>query len=156
MLQKFYFRLKQTSELKKQVVKFTFIGGLAVLTDLLFYFIFLSILPEKIFNFISNEAVAKTFSFMCGTFVTYNLNKFWTWKQKDRSNTRYIKFLILYSISLLINVSLNSTFLYLFGLYQLSFKYFFAFICASGISAAFNFVGQKIWVFRKKFIVEEI
>lgn len=149
MLQKFYIRLKKTSELKKQLIKFTFIGGLAVLTDLLFYFIFLTILPEKSFNFVSNEALSKTLSFMCGTFVTYNLNKFWTWKEKKRSHIRYFKFLFLYSLSLVINVGLNSTFLYLFGLYEVDYKYFFAFIGASGFSAAFNFVGQKIWVFKK-------
>lgn len=156
MLQKFYFRLKETSELKKQLIKFTFIGGLAVLTDLLFYFVFLSLLPEKIFNFISNEAFAKSLSFLCGTLVTYNLNKFWTWKERNKSSSRYFKFLFLYALSLLINVGLNSAFLHLFGLYEISFKYFFAFICASALSAAFNFVGQKIWVFRKKLVVEEI
>lgn len=150
MFQKFYIRLKKTSDLKKQLIKFTFIGGLAVLTDLLFYFVFLSILPERIFNFLSNETLAKTLSFMCGTFVTYNLNKFWTWKQTNRSHLRYFKFLFLYAISLLINVGLNAAFLHLFGLYELDFKYFFAFMGASGFSAAFNFVGQKIWVFKTR------
>lgn len=157
MIKKYSVRLKTISDLKKQLIKFSFIGGLAVLTDLLIYFILLNLLPEKVFNFIGNEAFAKTISFMCGTFVTYNFNKFWTWKQKDRSNKRFVKFMLLYGISLIVNVGLNSTFLYLMNNYEyifdVSHKYLFAFVGASVISATVNFLGQKIWVFKKKEIL---
>jgi len=144
--------LKHLPELNKQLIKFTLIGILAVLTDLLFYFIFLQIIPEKVLSFLSTEALSKGLSFICGIFVTYNLNKYWTWRQRDRSHTRLIKFSSLYSASLLLNVTVNSVTLYaLHNFENLAFlpkKYLIAFVAATGSSAMFNFVGQKFWVFK--------
>lgn len=86
--------------------------------------------------------------------VTYSLNKIWTWKKNDRSKKRIFKFSILYGISLVLNVIVNSVLLYLLHEYKsvidLPYKYLFAFIGATGFSAVFNFTGQKFWVFSKK------
>lgn len=145
-------KLKEISPLKKQLVKFTLIGLLAVSVDLLCYFILLNLLPKKPFQIIGNEAIAKSISFMCGMTVTYFLNKFWTWKKKDRSHKRLVKFVVLYGIALLINVGSNSVLLYLLHQYRnlvdLPFKYFIAFVGASGLSASVSFMGQKFWVFK--------
>jgi putative flippase GtrA len=144
--------LKEISPLKKQLVKFTLIGLLAVSVDLLCYFILLNLLPEKMFQTIGNEALAKSISFICGMTVTYFLNKFWTWKKKDRSQKRLVKFGLLYGIALLINVGTNSGLLYVLHQYRnlldLPYKYFIAFVGASGLSAAVSFMGQKFWVFK--------
>jgi putative flippase GtrA len=137
---------------QKQIIKFGIIGVAAVMVDLFFYYIFLSIFPEKFFKVISNEAVAKTLSFLCGMTVTYFSNKFWTWKQNNRSNRRLFKFGVLYGMSLLINVSTNL--IVLFSLREfvvfsaVPYKYFIAFLAATCTSALFNFVGQKYWVFK--------
>lgn len=145
-------KLKEISPLKKQLVKFTLIGLLAVSVDLLCYFILLNTLPEKLFQSIGNEALSKSISFMCGMTVTYFLNKFWTWKKKDRSHKRMVKFVFLYGIALLINVGTNSALLYILHQYRsfidLPFKYLIAFVGASGLSASFSFMGQKFWVFK--------
>ena len=145
-------KLRQISPLKKQLVKFTLIGLLAVSVDLLCYFILLNIFPEKMSQTIGNEALAKSISFMCGMTVTYFLNKFWTWKKKDRSHKRMVKFVVLYGIALLINVGTNSALLYILHQYRnfvdLPFKYLIAFVGASGLSASFSFMGQKFWVFK--------
>lgn len=145
-------KLKEISPLKKQLVKFTLIGLLAVSVDFLCYFILLNIFPAKLSQTIGNEALAKSISFMCGMTVTYFFNKFWTWKKKDRSQKRLIKFGILYGIALLINVGTNSALLFILHQYSrffnLPFKYFIAFIGASGLSASFSFMGQKFWVFK--------
>ena len=145
-------KLKEISPLKKQLVKFTLIGLLAVSVDLLCYFILLNTLPEKLFQAIGNEALSKSISFMCGMTVTYFLNKFWTWKKKDRSHKRMVKFVVLYGIALLINVGTNSALLYILHQYRnfvdLPFKYLIAFVGASGLSASFSFMGQKFWVFK--------
>ena len=89
---------------------------------------------------------------MCGMTVTYFLNKFWTWKKKDRSHKRMVKFVVLYGIALLINVGTNSALLYILHQYRnfvdLPFKYLIAFVGASGLSASFSFMGQKFWVFK--------
>ena len=145
-------KLRQISPLKKQLVKFTLIGLLAVSVDLLCYFILLNSLPEKLFQAVGNEAFSKSISFMCGMTVTYFLNKFWTWKKKDRSHKRMVKFVFLYGIALLINVGTNSALLYILHQYRnfvdLPFKYLIAFVGASGLSASFSFMGQKFWVFK--------
>lgn len=147
-------KLKGLHPLKKQLIKFTLIGILAVLVDLTCYYIFLQILPENLLESLSTEAFAKTLSFLCGLSVTYSLNKLWTWKKKDRSKKRLIKFGILYGFSLLLNVFTNSTLLYMLHEYKdllnLPYKYFIAFIGATGTSAVFNFLGQKFWVFHHK------
>ena len=145
-------KLKEISPLKKQLVKFTLIGLLAVSVDLLCYFILLNTFPEKLFQAVGNEALSKSISFMCGMTVTYFLNKFWTWKKKDRSHKRMVKFVFLYGIALLINVGSNSALLYVLHQYRnfvdLPFKYLIAFVGASGLSASFSFMGQKFWVFK--------
>jgi putative flippase GtrA len=147
-------KLQGLHPLKKQLIKFTLIGILAVLVDLAFYYLFLQLLPENFLRTLSNEAFAKSLSFLCGLSVTYTLNKLWTWKKKDRSKKRLIKFGVLYGFSLLLNVFTNSTLLYMLHEYKdllnLPYKYFIAFVGATGVSAVFNFIGQKFWVFHHK------
>ena len=145
-------KLSELPDLNKQVVKFTMIGVLAVLVDLSCYYLLLNLIPEKLFGFASNESVAKTISFLCGMSVTYTLNKLWTWKARDRSNKRMAKFGALYGFSLVMNVAINATALFLLHhfayIIDLPNKYFIAFIAATGSSAVMNFIGQKFWVFK--------
>ncbi len=144
--------LSNIAPLKKQLVKFTLIGVLAVLVDLACYYIFLNALPENLMFGFEIEDFAKAMSFLCGMSVTYTLNKLWTWKAKSKSNKRVLNFTILYGSSLLINVLTNSTILDLLHkveiLKKLEYKYLISFIFATGISASVNFIGQKFWVFR--------
>jgi putative flippase GtrA len=150
-------KIKKASELPdlhKQLIKFTLIGVFAVLVDLVFYYTFLNTLPQKATVLVNNEDISKTLSFVCGALVTYNLNKFWTWKQRNKSNTRFAKFFSLYLLSLIINVGVNKGSLIALTSFQvlepIPYKYFFAFIAATGFSAVFNFAGQKLWVFSEK------
>lgn len=139
------------TEFKKQVIKFGLIGVLAVLTDLTAYYVLLKILPDLILG-INDIYVAKTLSFLCGLVVTYNLNKQWTWRKRDKSRKRLVKFMILYMISLLLNVLSNAAFLFILLNYKdvldVSREYFIAFICATVLCSLFNFLGQKFWVFK--------
>lgn len=149
--------LQDISPLKKQLIKFTIIGLLAVFVDLTCYYIFLNTLPKDFCTgsfglTISNEALAKAMSFICGMGVTYTFNKYWTWKQTEPSRKRVVKFGILYTCSLLINVSINSLVLYILHNYDFfanfPFKYLIAFVAATGVSTCVNFIGQKFWVFK--------
>lgn len=137
---------------KKQLIKFTLIGIFAVMIDLNFYYTFLNVLPETSFFFITKEEISKAMSFLCGMTFSYFLNKFWTWKKKDRSKRRVAKFTLIYGISLLLNVTVNAVFIFLLhnfkNLIDLPNKYFIAFIGATGVSAILNFAGQKFWVFK--------
>lgn len=147
-------RASNLPDLQKQLIKFTLIGIFAVLVDLIFYYTFMHTLPEKETLLLDKNDISKTISFICGSIVTYNLNKFWTWKQKDRSNVRFAKFFSLYLISLFLNVGVNKGALIAFenieALQSIPYKYFIAFVAATGFSAIFNFAGQKVWVFRAK------
>jgi putative flippase GtrA len=145
-------RLRVISTLKKQLIKFALIGVLAVLVDLSCYYVLLNLLPEKLLTIVSNESLSKTISFLCGMTVTYTLNKFWTWKKRNRSGKRMVKFGMLYGFSLVMNVASNSCLLFVLHEYShlldLPNKYLIAFVGATGLSASINFVGQKFWVFR--------
>lgn len=146
-------RAKALSENKKQLTKFVLIGGLAVLTDLACYYVFLNIIPANAFAPpVDNEALSKTLSFLCGLSVTYWFNKRWTWRRKDRDNKRLVKFLLTYGVSLVLNVGINSGLLYLLHsqpvFAEVPFKYLIAFVGATGFCSAFNFVGQKFWIFK--------
>ena len=149
-----YKHVKNISEFKKQIIKFGLIGFLAVFVDMSIYYLLLNSFPESLKEAIYPEAVAKSASFMCGTFVTYNLNKLWTWRRRDRSNSRFVKFMLLYGISMLVNVAVNTFLLFVLHTYShiidLPNKYFIAFVGATGTSALLNFTGQKIWVFKNK------
>jgi len=166
-------QLKKLPESNKQAIKFILIGVLAVLTDIVCYFIMLNSLPEKIY-FLDNEVVAKAISFLFGFTVTYTLNNRWTWRKTDHSKERIFKSLLLYSISLGLNVFLNSFFLYLlrdngmvnyfpfstanqlFSLLGLSIgAHLYAIIITTGLTAVFNFLGQKFWVFTDKTETED-
>ena len=144
--------MKSMTPLQKQVIKFALIGILAVVVDLICYYILLNVLPEKLFSIMSNEAFAKAVSFICGMTVTYTLNKLWTWKQNYRSQKRLVKFSFLYGLSLILNVGANSVLLFMLheyeSLFDLPNKYFIAFVGATGVSASINFIGQKFWVFK--------
>lgn len=146
-------RAKALSENKKQLTKFVLIGGLAVLTDLACYYLFLNLIPSDAFAPpLDNEAVSKCLSFLCGLSVTYWLNKRWTWRRKDRDNGRLMRFLLIYGISLLLNVGMNSGLLHVLHtepmFAALPFKYLIAFVGATGTCSAFNFIGQKFWIFK--------
>lgn len=84
--------------------------------------------------------------------ITYTFNKNWTWKKNDKSNKRVLKFSILYSFSLLLNVITNSQLLTTLykneSFINLPYKYFIAFIGATGMSTILNFLGQKFWIFK--------
>ena len=145
-------RASTLPDFQKQLIKFTLIGIFAVLVDLTFYYTLMHTLPEKETLLLDKNDIAKTFSFICGSLVTYNLNKFWTWKQKDKSNVRFAKFYSVYLVSLLLNVGINKGVLIAFEeatlLSDIPYRFFWAFFCATGFSAVFNFAGQKIWVFK--------
>lgn len=154
-------RPKEFPETYKQLTKFAFIGGLAVLTDLGAYWVFLNVLPEQALPWeLGNEALAKTLSFLCGLMVTYHLNKRWTWRRKDHSSKRFAKFMFTYGISLVLNVGINSGLLHVLHEHALfaavPYKYFIAFAGATGFCATFNFLGQKFWIFNSPGPLDEV
>lgn len=142
----------------KQLTKFIISGILAVGVDFVVYFGLSQYMG-------TNEA--KALSFCSGMIVTYNLNKYWTWRQTDKNNKRLTLFAILYLIALIVNVSTNKllleglpNYLLRFSIeqetqavvqsYAIGLDKFFAFFLATAISASLTFIGQKYWLFKEK------
>ena len=140
----------------KQLTKFALVGISAVCVDLVVYYLLSQFVDVNI---------SKALSFASGTFVTYNLNKYWTWRQTDKNNKRLLIFIILYALSLLINVGVNSLGLKYLPyselvissrdlyetmnqLFVMKTDKFIAFFIATAVSSIFNFLGQKYWVFK--------
>lgn len=159
--------LYQTS---KQITKFTISGLIAVAFDFSVYYGLSNLFhdaaqsADSILFTLNWNDLFKAFGFLSGTLITYNLNKFWTWRKPDRNHKRLLNFLILYSLSFIINVVINKLGLNTFHNNELvamlrdstgnmnefiaiKTDKLFAFVMATAASSIFNFIGQKIWVF---------
>lgn len=142
----------------KQLTKFIISGILAVGVDFTVYFALSQFL---------DPSMSKAISFCSGMVVTYNMNKFWTWKQPEKDNKRLMLFTVLYAVALLVNVSMNNLMLSTIPNYTFSFLLnsdtneviksvvigvdkLAAFLIATVASVAITYVGQKYWLFREK------
>ncbi len=141
----------------KELTKFIISGLAAVAVDFIVYFALSQFLDINL---------SKGLSFCSGMLVTYNLNKYWTWRQTDKNNKRLLLFTGLYLVAMVINIAVNhyafellpdGEFVSLLrsesgikDLITIKIDKVAAFIIATGISASFTFVGQKFWLFREK------
>ena len=123
------------SSLYKQISRFSVAGLSAVAVDLLSYYLLI--------NYLSYD-ISKTLSFVIGAVVAYVINKFWTFEKNNLSFKELVKFALLYTFSLIVNVYMNKLFLDI-----TNNTIIIAFFVATGSSALINFIGQKWWVFKK-------
>jgi putative flippase GtrA len=144
---------------QKQIIKYTLIGISAVALDFAVYYLASFYWPKSL-------TICKALGFIVGSFYTFFLNKAWTWNNKDKTNlSQFTKFILIYGISLLINVVVNQIFWDILPEHLFSFQIIspsekvlltktaalnkaFAFIIATLASAIWNFTGQKYWVFK--------
>lgn len=120
---------------KKELVRFLFGGGSAVIVDYLTYHLFMS-------AGIGMD-VAKGTSFVCGAAVGFIINKLWTFESRRFSKGEILRYIILYSCTAVINAMVNRVTLMAVPVETLGF------LCATGVSTVLNFLGQKYFVFRK-------
>jgi putative flippase GtrA len=142
----------------KELTKFIISGLLAVLVDFIVYFLLSQFLDMNL---------SKALSFMSGMLVTYNLNKYWTWRQPDKNNKRLLLFVALYAVAMIVNVfsnqlafntlpnneficSIRNSEAVLKDLITVKIDKVLAFIIATGVSATLTFLGQKFWLFKVK------
>ncbi|MDA8100692.1 MAG: GtrA family protein [Nitrospiraceae bacterium] len=121
--------------LTKEIKRFLVVGSLAVGTDWGTYYLLLNV---------TSHSPAKAVSFVCGTVVSYFLNKHWTFEQKRRSLAEAVRFAAVYATTLGANVLVNKLCLLL-----LPGAVFFAVLAATGTSTVLNFIGMKWLVFRR-------
>ena len=120
--------------LKKQIPKFLVAGFSGVFVDLSVYSLLLRVLPVS---------PSKAISFVCGTCVSFVINKYWTYGLKDQVIKHAAKFAVLYAVTLVINVGVNK-----FTLLLLPHSLAIAFLAATCVTTVINFIGQKLWVFK--------
>ena len=121
----------------KELLKYIFVGLSTVLIDFLIY--------KFLIKFIVIY-LAKTISFLSGTFFSYQLNRTWTFKSGRKTLSQFIKYLIIHITSLVLNVFINSLLLNTFSKnYFLSYEV--SFLIATLTSATYNFLFIKIFIF---------
>ena len=121
----------------KELLKYIFVGLSTVLIDFLIY--------KFLIKFIVIY-LAKTISFLSGTFFSYQLNRTWTFKSGGKKLSQFIKYLIIHITSLVLNVFINSLLLNTFSKnYFLSYEV--SFFVATLTSATYNFLFIKIFIF---------
>jgi putative flippase GtrA len=112
--------------------------------------------------------LAKSVAIVLATILNYQLNKAWTWGQKDKDTQRFMKYVFLYVLSGTTNVFTNEFFLMtlpnadlilhvdfpkdavVFPIFAIKIDKFFAVIFATAMGMVVNFLGQKLWVFKEK------
>ena len=121
----------------KELLKYIFVGLSTVLIDFLIY--------KFLIKFIVIY-LAKTISFLSGTFFSYQLNRTWTFKSGGKTLSQFIKYLIIHITSLVLNVFINSLLINTFSKnYFLSYEV--SFLIATLTSATYNFLFIKIFIF---------
>ena len=121
----------------KELIKYIFVGLSTVLIDFLIY--------KFLIKFIVIY-LAKTISFLSGTFFSYQLNRTWTFKSGKKTLSQFIKYLIIHITSLVLNVFINSLLLNTFSKnYFLSYEV--SFLIATLTSAIYNFLFIKMFIF---------
>ena len=129
--------------IKIQFAKFLIVGSLTVGFDFLVY---LSLISTAI----TNADIAKLLGFLSGTIFAYVANRLWTFKSQNEVAiaSSLWRFSLLYSLTLLVNVAVNSVFLgFLNGK---SYQIQHAFLIATCLSALLNFLGMKYFVFKSE------
>ena len=122
----------------KELLKYIFVGLSTVLIDFLIY--------KFLIKFIVIY-LAKTISFLSGTFFSYQLNRTWTFKSGKKTLSQFIKYLIIHITSLVLNVFINSLLLNTFSKnYFLSYEV--SFLIATLTSAIYNFLFIKKFIFK--------
>lgn len=128
----------QFAETSRQLRRFLVVGVLCVLVDLGAYYM-LSV------RLGINADRAKAISYLVGVVIGFALNKWWTFESARRSWTEPASYLLLYLVTLIVNVSCNRLALEMLGEDGRLIAYFFA----TGVTTVLNFVGMRLVTFRR-------
>lgn len=126
----------KTKLIRKQFLSYSTIGVISLIIDALIYIILYDI-------FFISKSLSKIISFIVASVNSFIGNKIFTFRAKSFNYKEPVKFLLIYSVSLIVNSSTHDFFLNVF-------EGFLPFIIASIFSIIINFGGQKLWVFKNK------
>ena len=120
----------------KQIASYSTIGFISLVIDATVYIILSEI-------FIISKSLSKIISFIIASINSFLGNKMLTFRMKSFNYKEPIKFILLYSVSLIANSSTHDFFLKIFD-------GFLPFVISTIVSVIINFTGQKLWVFKNK------
>jgi len=126
-------------KITNEFLKFAFVGLIGTFINLIILYSFTEFLG---IYYLFSAMVA----FIISASNNFILNKIWTFKEKikDKILSKYIKFFSISIIALLVNLF----FLYIFTEF-LGIYYMISQVLAIGIALIINFLGNKIWTFKK-------
>jgi putative flippase GtrA len=132
--------------IKRELAVFLVVGSLTVLIDFLTY-------RGLVWTGWMSVDQAKAVGFLTGTLFAYFANKVWTFGHQEHAPGSVWRFVLLYVITLSANVLVNAGCLALLS--TLSIAVPVAFLIATGVSAALNFLGMKLFVFKSSDLTEK-
>lgn len=132
--------------IKRELEVFLVVGSLTVLIDFLTY-------RGLVWAGWFNVDIAKAIGFLTGTLFAYFANRMWTFGHQPHAPGSVLRFAILYAVTLSANVLINAGCLALFNAMSAAVE--FAFLIATGVSAALNFLGMKLFVFKASALKEK-
>lgn len=115
------------------------VGLATVVVDFLIYRLLLIFLALSL---------AKALGFLIGSVFSYHSNRLWTFQAGGGGIIQACSFGMLYFVTLLLNVAVNTLMLALLPS-ALIYRLGIAFLLATGVSASLNFIGMKFFVFSR-------
>jgi putative flippase GtrA/NDP-sugar pyrophosphorylase family protein len=128
-----------TGGLAGEGTRFIPIGVAAVLVDFLAYTALIAVGIAA--------SPAKAVSFIAGAFAAFLGNRYFTFRRRS-GRKGFALFWLVYACSLVLNVSVNAGVMLILEGLRSHAALLAAFIVATGVSAATNFIGMKLLVFR--------
>jgi len=125
--------------IKRELSIFLLVGSLTVIVDYLSYF-------SLVWSGLLGIDIAKATGFLIGSAFAYFANRIWTFDHKSHALGSAWRFTVLYAATLGANVFVNA--LALSVMVDDTVDIQMAFLTATGVSAALNFLGMKLFVFK--------
>ena len=121
-----------------QFIKFATVGVINTVTTFVVYVI----LTRSVLSL--HYLLAETIAYLCGTIVSFVLNRHWTFRKSSSTDLNEIaRFYTTMFSSLLLNVGLLYVFVNIFGIYDI-----IAVVLSLVGTIIWNFIGMRLWVFR--------
>ena len=122
----------------REIFIFIIVGLTAVLIDYIIYILLNGISIDILFS--------KSLSYISGTIFAYFANKLFTFNDNKGHSKTFPKFIMLYTITLIINTLSNN---YSVMMLENYVNYFIeiSFLISTLISATLNFLGMKFFIF---------
>jgi putative flippase GtrA len=137
-----------TTPIKRQLSIFLIVGLITILIDFLLYRGLLHLIPSGMVN----ANLAKGISFIAGTIFAYFANRFWTFNNRDTPIGNISRFILVYIFGLCLNILVNHLCTGWLDKIMQPQEYVIttSFLFATIISANFNFIGMKFFVFTSR------